>query len=628
MTNAEGCDDVPLRHRKAEHPGFSWVSSTATRKARDRSSFRDFAMASMTAGDVLVDTLIDWGVNTVFGIPGDGINGVIESLRRRKDQIHFIQVRHEEAAAFAACAYAKWTGKLGVCIATSGPGGIHLLNGLYDAKLDQVPVLAVTGLQFHDLLHTFTQQDVELDKLFMDVAVYNARVMGAAHTENVVALAARSALAYRGVAHVTIPVDVQDEPVSKDARTPRNLAHHVSDIMGRQHSLPSAEKVGLAACILNGAKKPAILAGQGALDAGKQLAAIAERLGAPVIKALLGKGALPDDSPYTTGGIGLLGTRPSQVAMEECDALLIVGSSFPYIEYYPEPGKARVIQVDHDPKRIGLRAPVECPLVGDAAAILDALLPKLDMHEDRRFLETAQKAMKDWDALLEERGTREDIPMKPQVVAHELNKLLRDDAIIATDSGTITTWAARYLKIRGAMKFSCSGNLATMACGLPYAVAAAIAYPERQVICFVGDGGLTMLMGEMATLIKYNLNVKIVVIKNNVLGQIKWEQMVFLGHPEYVCELQPIDFATVAQGFGLASFRIADQKSCAQTLRAALAAPGPALIEATVDPNEPPLPPKIEAKQAKNFAEALAKGTPGGGKIALTVLSDKVRELV
>ncbi len=585
-------------------------------------------MTSMTAGDVLVNTLTEWGVDTVFGIPGDGVNGIIESLRRRKDDIRFIQVRHEEAAAFAACAYAKWTGRLGVCVATSGPGGIHLLNGLYDAKLDQAPVLAITGLQFHDLLQTYTQQDVELDKLYMDVAVYNARVMGAAHAENVTALACRAALAYRGVAHVTVPVDIQDEVVSQDARTKRNLPHHVSDEMGRQHSIPSEERLRQAAEILNGAKRPAILAGQGALKAGKQLAEVAERLGAPVAKALLGKGALPDDHPCSTGGIGLLGTRPSQEALEECDALLIVGSSFPYIEFYPEPGQARVVQIDHDPKRIGLRAPVECPLVGNSSAVLEALAPKLTKRDDQSFLKKAQKSMKAWNELLEERGARADSPMKPQVVAHELNKLLRDDAIIATDSGTITTWAARYLKIRGDMKFSCSGNLATMACGLPYAVAAAIAFPDRQVVCFVGDGGLTMLMGEMATLIKYNLNVKIIVIKNNVLGQIKWEQMVFLGHPEYVCELQPIDFATVAQGFGLAAFRIDEAKACAETLRTALASPGPALIEATVDPNEPPMPPKIEAKQAMNFAQALAKGTPGGGKIALTVASDKVRELV
>jgi pyruvate dehydrogenase (quinone) len=585
-------------------------------------------MASKTAGDVLVGTLIDWGVDVVFGLPGDGVNGIIESLRRRKDEIRFIQVRHEEAAAFAACGYAKWTGKLGVCVATSGPGGIHLLNGLYDAKLDQVPVLAITGLQFHDLLHTFTQQDVELDKLYMDVCVYNSRVMGAAHTENIVSLAARTALAYRGVTHVTIPVDTQDEPVKDDPRSKRNIAHHVSEVTGRQHSIPSQKKLALAAEILNGAKKVAILAGQGALGAGNQLQVVADRLGAPVLKALLGKGAIPDDSPYTTGGIGLLGTRPSQEALEACDALLIVGSSFPYIEFYPEPGQARVVQIDHDAKRIALRCPVECPLIGDAAAVLDALLPRLNIHEDRSFLETAQKSKKKWDALMEERGTRTDMPMKPQVVAHELNKLLDSDAIIATDSGTITTWAARHIDIRNGMKFSCSGNLATMACGLPYGVAAAVAYPERQVVCFVGDGGLTMLMGEMATCRKYNLNVKIVVIKNNTLGQIKWEQMVFLGNPEYVCELEPIDFETVARGFGLASFRIEDPKDCASTLKAALAVKGPALIEAVVDPFEPPTPPKIEPKQALHFAEALAKGTPNAGKIVLTVGSDTVRELI
>jgi pyruvate dehydrogenase (quinone)/pyruvate oxidase len=451
--------------------------------------------------------------------------------------------------------------------------------------------------------------------------------MGAAHTKNIVSLACRTALAYRGVAHVTMPVDVQDQSISADNRTARNLAHHVSDVMGRIHSLPPDDRLAQAAEILNTAKRPAILAGQGALRAGPQLAVIAERLAAPVVKPLLGKGALPDDSPYSTGGIGLLGTRPSQEAMEECDALLIVGSSFPYIEYYPKPGQARIVQIDHDPKRIALRTPVECPLVGDAAAVLDNLIPRIQMKEDRSFLEKAQKGMQAWRTRLEQ-GASDDLPMKPQVVARELDKLVRDDAIVATDSGTITTWIARYLTIRGSMKFSCSGNLASMACGLPYAVAAAVAFPDRQVIAFVGDGGLTMLMGEMATLIKYKLNVKIIVIKNNLLGQIKWEQMVFLGHPEYVCDLQPIDFATVAQGFGLAAYRIDDPKKCAETLRSALEAEGPALIEATVDPNEPPMPPKIEAGQAVNFAKALAKGTPHGGNIALTVLSDKVRELV
>lgn len=585
-------------------------------------------MARPTAGDVLVETLIDWGVDTVFGIPGDGINGVIEALRIRQDRIRFIQVRHEEAAAFAACAYAKWTGKLGVCLATSGPGGIHLLNGLYDAKLDGQPVLAITGLQFHDLVHTFTQQDVELDKLFADVAAYNVRIMGPNHVENAVELACRTALARRGVAHVTIPVDMQSQPVESRTRSERNVPGHVSDVMVPPAQMPGEDQIARAAAILNSGKKTAILAGRGALGAREVLEAVAERLGAPVIKPLLGKGALPDDSPYSTGGIGLLGTLPSQEALEECDTLLIVGSAFPYIEYYPKPGQARAVQIDLDPQRIGLRYPVEAGLVGDARKVLEALLPRLEHRDERSFLTQAQKGMKEWNALMVERGTRQDKPMKPQVVAHELDKLLRHDAIVATDSGTITTWAARHLTMRDGMMFSCSGNLASMACGLPYAIAAAVAYPDRQVVCFIGDGGMSMLLGELATCVKYNLNIKIVVIKNNALGQIKWEQMVFLGNPEYVCELQPIDFATVARGFGIAGWSVDDPAKCGEVLREVMAAPGPALVEAMVDPHEPPMPAKATLKQAAHLAEALARGTPARRKIALTVASDTVRELV
>jgi pyruvate dehydrogenase (quinone)/pyruvate oxidase len=581
-----------------------------------------------TAAQIMVQSLIDWGVDTIFGIPGDGINGIIEALRRRQDEIRFIQTRHEEAAAFMACGYAKWTGRLGVCIATSGPGGIHLLNGLYDAKLDGQPVLAITGLQFHDLLQTHTQQDVELDKLFMDVAVYNSRIMGAAHAENVMELAIRTALARRGVAHVTVPVDVQDQPVKKDLRSKRNVPHHVSEIAAPPRLVPSEQMLDRAAAVLNAARKPAILAGRGALGAGHVLAAVAERLGAPVAKPLLGKGALPDDSPFCTGGIGLLGTKPSQEALEECDALLIAGSTFPYIEFYPKPGKAHAVQIDADAERIGLRYPVEVGLVGDCKATLEALLPRLKLNEDRRFLEKAQKGAAEWRELMEARGTRQDKPMKPEVVAHELDRLLRDDAIVATDSGTITSWIARHMRIREGQMFSCSGNLATMACGLPYAVAAAVAHPDRQVVAFVGDGGLTMLIGELATCVKYDLNVKIVVVKNNTLGQIKWEQMVFLGNPEYVCELQPVDFAAVARGFGMASLTIDDPAQCGALLAQALQAPGPALIEAVVDPNEPPAPPKITFEQAKHFAEALAKGTPNRGRIALTVAADQIREIV
>lgn len=582
----------------------------------------------MTGGDLLVDCLCDWGVDVLFGLPGDGINGIIEALRKRQDKIRFVQVRHEEAAAFMACAHAKFTSRLGVCLATSGPGGIHLLNGLYDAKLDGQPVLAITGLQFHDLLNTMTQQDVELDKLFENVAVYNNRIMGPAHTENVVELACRTAMVYRGVAHISMPVDFQSASVSSDMRTARNVKHHVSTAVGEGAHAASEEHLAAAAEILNTGNKITILAGRGAIGCEIELESMAERLGAPVVKPLLGKGALSDLSPYSTGGIGLLGTAPSQEALESCDTLLILGSSFPYIEYYPKPGNARAVQIEIDPKRIGLRYPVEVPLVGDACRILRDLLPRLDYHVDRSFLTQAQDGMAKWRELLEERGTRTDMPMKPQVVAHELNKLLADDAIITTDSGTITTWAARHIDMRGSMMFSCSGNLATMACGLPYANAAALAYPGRQVVAFVGDGGFTMLMGELATAVKYKLDVKIIVIKNNTLGQIKWEQMVFLGNPEYGCELEPIDFAAVAPGFGAAAFRIEDPRTCGDTLRQALATSGPVLIEAVVDPHEPPMPPKVSLSEAAKFAESLIRGTPHAGEIALTVASDRVKELI
>jgi pyruvate dehydrogenase (quinone) len=581
-----------------------------------------------TASDVLVDTLIDWGVDTIFGMPGDGINGIIEALRVKQEQIRFIQVRHEEAAAFMACAHAKYTGKLGVCVATSGPGGIHLLNGLYDAKLDGQPVLAITGLQFHDLINTHTQQDIELDKLFIDVCVYNTRIMSPAHVENSVELACRTALAYRGVAHVTMPVDLQSESLKSDSRSKRNVPDHVSDLMAESAHIPTEDQLARAAAILNEGEKIVVMAGRGALHAGDEVVAVAERLGAPIVKPLLGKGVVPDRHPLTTGGVGLLGTRPSQEALEECDTLLIVGSSFPYIEYYPKPGEAKCVQIELDPKRVSLRCPVDAALVGDSARVLQMLLPRLAYRQDRSFLKKAQDGMAEWRALMEERGTRTDMPMKPQVVAHELDKLLSDDAILATDSGTITTWIARHVDMRGNMMFSCSGNLATMACGLPYANAAALAYPGRQVVAFVGDGGFAMLICELATAVKYNLDVKIVVIENNSLGQIKWEQMVFLGNPEYVCDLQPIDFVAVAKGFGVAGFKIEDPTSCGDILRQALATPGPVVVEAVVDPHEPPMPPKVDVKQAAKFAKSLASGTPNASKIALTVASNTVREII
>jgi pyruvate dehydrogenase (quinone) len=581
---------------------------------------------AMTGGDILVETLIEWGVDTIFGIPGDGINGVFESLRQRQDKIHFIQVRHEEAAAFAACAYAKFTGRLGVCLATSGPGGIHLLNGIYDAKLDNQPVLAITGAQHHDLIETYTQQDVALDKLFMDATAYSVRVMGPAHVQDVVEQACRTALAYRQPTHVMVPVDFQSQEV-KD-RSERNVADHVSNVMAHGGQMPNPEMLQRAADILNQAEKPFILAGRGAIGATDELLAVAERLNAPIGKPLLGKQAVPDQSPSTTGGVGLLGTRPSQEALESCDTLLIVGSTFPYIEFYPEPGKAKAVQVELDPKRVGMRYPVDVGLVGDSKRVLAELLPLLRKNESSKFLEAAQKGMREWRELMTERATRTDTPMKPQVVTHELNKLLDDDAIVITDSGTITAWTARHVDMRGDMEFSCSGTLASMACGLPYAIGASIAFPDRQVVAVVGDGSAAMLMGDFVTLRKYNLNAKIIVIKNNALGQIKWEQMVFLGNPEYGCELEPIDFARVAQGCGINAVTIDDPARCAEQLRQALSTPGPCLIEAVVDPFEPPMPPKIEMKQAMHMAQSLARGTPHAMKTALTLASDTVRELV
>jgi pyruvate dehydrogenase (quinone)/pyruvate oxidase len=581
-----------------------------------------------TAADILIEAIHGWGVEeVVFGLPGDGINGIMEALRRRQEEIRFVHVRHEEAAAFMACAYAKFTGRLGVCLATSGPGGIHLLNGLYDAKLDGQPVLAITGLPYSDLINTHTQQDVELDRLFMDVCKYNARVMNAAHVESVVDLACRTALAYRGVSHLTLPVDVQEMPAD-EGRSKRNIAHHTSEAWARSARLPSDEDLRQAADVLNAGTKIAILAGRGALGATDELEAVAETLGAPIAKPLLGKGAVPDDSPYTTGPIGLLGTRPSQEALEACDTLLIIGTSFPYIEFYPKPGQARGVQIELDPMRIGLRYPVEVGLVGDSRRTLRALTPLLKRNAERGFLEQAQRGMRDWRELMHERASRMDKPMKPQRVAAELGRRLRDDAIVACDSGTIATWWARHIPARRGQMHSLSGNLATMANGFPYAIAAQIAYPDRQCVAFVGDGGFSMLMAEFSTCVKYRLPVKVVVVKNNTLGQIKWEQIVFLGNPEYGCDLEPIDFAAFARACGGTGFTIEDPAECGEVLDQALAAPGPVIVQAIVDPFEPPMPAKITAAQAMKFAEALVRGEPDRGKIALTILSDKVRELI
>jgi pyruvate dehydrogenase (quinone) len=583
---------------------------------------------SKTVAEMLIERLIDWGVDTIFGFPGDGINGIFEALRTNQEKLKFIQVRHEEAAAFAAVGYAKYTGRLGVCLATSGPGGIHLLNGLYDAKCDGQPVLAITGHTFHDLIGTHYQQDVDLDKLFMDVAAYNQRIMGPAHVYNVVDEAIKTALARRSVAHITIPKDIQDWTNSDAERSPANIPKHSAVLYAAAYPLPHRGSLQQAADIINRGSKVAILAGAGCLKAREEILQLAERVAGPIIKPLLGKAVVPDDSPYTTGGVGLLGTAPSQDALADCDTLIIAGSSFPYLEFYPKPGKAKTVQIDLDPARIGLRHPADVGLVGDCRAVLSALLSLVDQKEDRSFLEQAQKDMKDWKDLMKTRGTRTDMPMKPQVVTYHLNKLLDNNAIVSSDSGTIVTWAARYIEMRDEMQFSLSGTLATMANSLPYSIGAAVAYPGRQVVCIVGDGGFTMLMGEVATLVKYKLPVKVIIIKNDVLGMIKWEQMVLEGNPQFGVQLQPIDFAAFARACGAGGFTIEKPEEVESVLREALAYDGPAVVQAAVDPNEPPLPGNITMKQALKFAEALLRGEKDRWEIIKTVVEDKIREVI
>jgi pyruvate dehydrogenase (quinone)/pyruvate oxidase len=392
--------------------------------------------------------------------------------------------------------------------------------------------------------------------------------------------------------------------------------------------LADASDLEMAADILNAGKKITILAGRGAHHAGAELEKTAEMLGAPIVKALLGRDVVPDDSVYTTGTIGLLGTRPSQEAMESCDTLLMVGTSFPYLEFLPKPGDAKGIQIELDPKRIGLRFPVDVGLVGDSCRVLRELLPRLKRKENRSFLEKAQKGMEEWRQLMKDRATRRDVPMKPQVIAHELGQRLSEHAIVSCDSGTIATWWARHIPVKAGQMHSLSGNLATMANGLPYTIAAQIAYPDRQCVAFVGDGGFSMLMAEFATAVKYKLPIKVVIVKNDTLGQIKWEQMVFLGNPEFGNDLQPIDFAAIAQACGGTGFTAEDPADCGRMVEEFLNVPGPAILQAVVDPLEPPLPAKVTADQAMKFAESLVRGEPNRTKIALTALSDKVRELV
>jgi len=582
------------------------------------------------ASELLIERLADWGVDTVFGLPGDGINGIMEGLRRHSGRVRFFLVHHEEAAAFMATAYAKATGRLGVCLSTSGPGAIHLLNGLYDAKLDHMPVLAITGMQETSVLGTGYQQEVHTDKLYADVADYNLVVGNPAQLPGVVDIAIRTALARRGVAHLSFPNDVQVAGADEDpyqhvapARPPATAPVYLP-APGRART----EDLEAAARVLNEGQKVAILAGAGALHAREEVLTVAGRLGAPVIKSLSGKAVIPDDCEYAVGGIGLLGTRPGEELTEDCDTLFMIGTNFPYTQHLPQPGQVRVVQIEADPARAGVRMPTDVPVIGDARESLRALIPLLTLKSDRSHLEKYQKAMAGWRSDMKDLESPKRSPIAPQYPVGVLDALAADDAILTCDSGTIATWAARHWTIRGDRQFYLSGNLATMAPGLPYAIGIQHAYPGRQVIAYVGDGGFAMLMAEFLTAARTGLPVKVIINNNNSLGQILWEQMV-LGYPEHGVRFpQPAaDYAAWATACGGHGAKVDDPKKVESAIRDALAFDGPALVDIDVDPNEPPLPGKVAFDQAKKFAQAFLKGQPHKAAIATTLFKDKIEQL-
>ncbi len=548
-----------------------------------------------TTADLLIETLIEWRVPFVFGLVGDGINPIIEALRKRESAIRFITVRHEEAAAFMASGYAKHTGNLGVCLATTGPGAVHLLNGLYDAKMDSTPVLAITGTTLHDMIGTNFMQGVDTVALMKDVALYNVQVTGPLHARVVGNLACRAALTERGVAHLTVAKDTQSMPLSKDKMSMENHGLQTSASWQPVATAPSAAELSRAAEVLNRGKRVAILVGQGALNSRAEVTQAAEILGAPVAKALLGKGVLPDDSPYTTGGVGHLGTQPSEQMMHECDTLLILGSTMPWVDSYPRPGQARAVQIDLKGQHIGLRYPVDVGLVGDVKTSLTALLPLLQHHPDRDFLTTAQRRMQEWRGLLDRVTSVQRTPLRPQSVIRALSKQLSPDAIISLDCGANTHFAARILELKSGQKITGTGLLATMAPGLPYTIAAQLAFPSRQCVGIVGDGGLSQLMAELATAVHYRLPIKILVLKNNSLAEVRFEQEM-LGNPVFGCDLAPIDFAGFAKNCGAQGFRCTEPGELDDSVRNFLSAQGAALLEATVDANEKPaLPNELRA---------------------------------
>ena len=570
---------------------------------------------SNTVGDFLVERLSEWGIKRIFGFPGDGINGIMGSLNRLEDKIEFIQVRHEENAAFMACAHAKFTGEVGVCMATSGPGAIHLLNGLYDAKMDHQPVVAIVGQQARAAIGGSYQQEVDLISLYKDVAhefVHMATVPS--QIRHLTDRAIRIAKNERCVTCIIIPNDLQEAAFEEPERAHGTI--HSGIGYSTAQIIPAPKDLQKAAEVLNEGKKVAMLIGAGAFGAETEVMEVAELLGAGVAKALLGKAVLPDDLPYVTGSIGLLGTKPSWDLMMDCDTLLMIGSSFPYSEFLPKEGKARGVQIDIDGKMLSIRYPMEVNLQGDSKETLKALIPMLQRKEDRSWQDEIAKNNKEWWEVVEARAMNSANPINPQRIYWELSSRLPDNCILSSDSGTSADWFARDIKIRKGMKASLSGNLATMCPGVPYAIAAKFAYPDRVCVALVGDGAMQMLGNNgLITIAKYwrqwsNPKLIIVVLNNRDLNQVTWEQRVMEGDPKFEAsqDLPDFPFAEYSKMLGLEGVKVDKEDDIILAIERTLAFNKPAVLEAYTDPSVPPLPPHITFKQAKAFTSSMVKG--------------------
>jgi pyruvate dehydrogenase (quinone) len=574
-------------------------------------------MEQPTVGDFLLRRLGEWQVRRIYGYPGDGINGIMGALGRQ-DQIAFIQTRHEELAAFMACAHAKFTNEVGVCLATSGPGAIHLLNGLYDAKLDHQPVVAIVGQQKRVSLGTDYQQEVDLVSLFKDVAhEYVQLASSAEQVRHLIDRAVRIAREQRTVTCIVIPNDVQDLPAVE--APPREHGSVFSGIGATARAVaPPVEDLQQAAAILNAGKKVAILAGAGALHAGNELIEVAEMLGAGIAKALLGKAAVPDDLPFVTGSIGMIGTRPSMEMMEECDTLLMVGSNFPYAEFLPPEGQARGVQIDIDGRMSSLRYPMECNLVGDAKTTLRALMPLLQHKSDRSWRQQIETRVQRWWQVMERRAMDPARGINPQRVFWELSPRLPDKCVLAADSGSVAAWYALDLKIRRGMLASLSGGLATMGCAVPYAIAAKFAHPQRPVIALAGDGAMQMNgINGLITIARQwqswsNPQLIVLVLNNRDLNFVSWEQRGMEQDPKYQPsqDLPDFSYAQYAQMLGLRGIRVERSEDIAGALDQALKADRPCVLDVVADGNVPPLPPHVTRKQAQSYFAAIDKGDP------------------